>query len=691
MSADNSFVIGVDVGGTFTDVVCSDQTDTWRAKSPTVPNDFGAGVLAACQLVAEERQLGLDELLSDTVRFGLGTTAVTNVFASQTGCRIGLITTAGFEDHFHLARSARHGNDGWLELPWNPLPRDAVVGINERIDREGRICVELSEEEVEQAARYLAETHQAEAIAISFLWSFLNPEHEQSAVEIIRNLHPDVQVFCGSKLNPTLREYDRTREAVLSAYACGALDGVAKLADDLRQRGLQTPLLLLHSGGGAVSVSEAMNEPLQLAYSGPASGAIAAAEVARTVGSPNAISVDVGGTSVDICVIQGCEPERRSGVEADSLGSGLSSVHVGSVGAGGGTIVWVDDRGMLRIGPQSARAEPGPACYGRGGTEPTITDAMLLLGYIDPHKFIGGSMKLDVAAAQVAFEQLGRKIGMTAIEAAHGAREVAIVEMARPVRGRMATAGIDPREYALISFGGSGSLFAPEIATELNLPCTFSPKLASVLSAFGASSADLRRERIATLLNILPVQGEEIESRIDALRQQVSDDLALDGVSAESQSVRFEVEVRIQKQKASVCLPLPNGRFDSAAILESFVERHESRYGKGTVTPSSQVELSLLRAIGTGVTERASFPSDVAIEGRGALRATESRPVWIHSEQVEVPVFNANFLCSGDVIDGPALVDAPDTSVWIPENSQLAVERGQTLKITSALDPVRLN
>ncbi|MDE0364100.1 MAG: hydantoinase/oxoprolinase family protein [Gammaproteobacteria bacterium] len=691
MSADNRFVIGVDVGGTFTDVVCSDQTDTWRAKSPTVPSDFGAGVMAACQLVAAECCHGLDELLSRTVRFGLGTTAVTNVFASQTGCRIGLITTAGFEDHFHLARSARHGNDGWLELPWNPLPRDAVVGINERIDREGKVCIELSEEEVEQAARYLAETHQVEAIAISFLWSFLNPEHEQSAADIIRNLCPDVQVFCGSKLNPTLREYDRTREAVLSAYAFGALDGVAKLSDDLRERGLQSPLLLLHSGGGAMSVSEAMNEPLHLAYSGPASGAIAAAEVARRVRSPNAISFDVGGTSVDICVIQECEPERKSGVEADSIGSGLSSVHVGSVGAGGGAIVWVDDRDMLRIGPHSARAEPGPACYGRGGTEPTITDAMLLLGYIDPHKFIGGSMKLDTAAAQRAFDKLGQKIGMTTIEAAHGAREVAIVEMARPVRGRLATAGIDPRKYSLISFGGSGSLFAPEIARELNVPVTFSPKLASVLSAFGASSADLRRERIATLLKIFPVKREEIESRVDVLRQQVSDDLALDGVRAESQSIRFEVEVRILKQKASVCLPLPNGCFDSAAILESFIEIHESRYGKGTVTPNSQIELSLLRAIGTGVTERASFPSDVANEGRGEFGATESRPVWINKEQAEVPVFTADLLCAGDVIAGPALVDAPDTSVWVPANAQLIVERGQTLKITDDLDRDRLS
>ncbi|MCY3640758.1 MAG: hydantoinase/oxoprolinase family protein, partial [Gammaproteobacteria bacterium] len=467
-------VIGIDVGGTFTDVVCSDGATTWKAKSPTIPDNFGEGVIKGCELIAGQMEVGLEDMLSAVERFGLGTTAVTNVLATRQGLRVGLLTTAGFEKHLHLARGSRVNVDGWLEMPWNPVGSADILGIEERIDRGGNVVEPLNQAAVERAVHRLCAERGVEALAVSFLWSCRNSTHEKAAADIARRAYPGLPVFSGVELHPIQREYERTTMAVLNAYTARALDGVEDLERDLRTLGLKVPLLLLHSGGGAMTVADARESPLGLASSGPAAGTVAAGELARVVGPEDAMCCDMGGTSTDVSVVMEGTAERRQQAIINGLVTGVSSIDVESIGAGGGSIAWIDSRGMLRVGPKSARAIPGPVCYGRGGTTPTITDANLLLGYISPESFKSGGIELDIEAASAACESLGAEIGLSAMEVAYGIREIAIAEMEKAILARLASSGHDPRKLSIVSIGGSGSLFVPTIAKQLGFKSTIS-------------------------------------------------------------------------------------------------------------------------------------------------------------------------------------------------------------------------
>ena len=380
---ENGGCIGVDVGGTFTDAVLTDGVGVWRAKSPTTPDNIGVGVLKAIELASNRAGTELDRVLPVVRRFGLGTTAVTNVLASRAGRRVGLITTKGFEELVPMARGRKiHDEDGWLTTPAEIVSRHRIVGVTERVDRDGGVVTPLDVEDVVKAAAELIEDKQADTLAVSFLWSFRNPIHEEKAVAILKERYPDVAVVSGAALHPAVREYERTTFALLNAYVTGAFAGIEQLCTDLEQRGLVVPLLLVHSAGGSISVNEARRVPVGLAESGPAAGVAASAQVANAEGIPDVITCDMGGTSFDVSVISGGEPIRRTRGELMGVWTALSLVDVESIGAGGGSIGWADARGMLRVGPRSAGSVPGPACYGWGGVDPTVTDALLVLGYL---------------------------------------------------------------------------------------------------------------------------------------------------------------------------------------------------------------------------------------------------------------------------------------------------------------------
>ena len=397
-----ALTIGIDVGGTFTDAVLGDGTSTLRAKALTTPDDISRGVIAACELMAARKGVALDALLPSVARFGLGTTAVTNALASRTGRRVDLITTRGFEDCVPSANARSVSVDGWLRLPWSIVDRRCILGVGERIDRDGRVLLPLREEEVIEAARTLMEVEGAEALAVSFLWSFRNPAHEEQAVAVLARAFPHISVTSGAALLPQAREYERSTLALLNAYTSGALRGVDALQAELDSRGLGVPILLMHSAGGSISASEAHRMPIGLAQSGPAAGVTAAAMLAAQSGHRNAVSCDMGGTTLDIAIVMNCEPLRKVRGEVMGVWTALSLIDVDSIGAGGGSIAWRDALGILRVGPRSAGSYPGPACYGRGGEQPTVTDALLVAGYIDPARFLGGAMALDTAAAHAA-------------------------------------------------------------------------------------------------------------------------------------------------------------------------------------------------------------------------------------------------------------------------------------------------
>jgi N-methylhydantoinase A len=679
--SERAFVVGIDVGGTFTDAVCSDGANVWRAKAPTNPAKFSDGVIGSCARLAEQLEVTLEVFLPQIVRFGLGTTAVTNVLATQRGRTVGLITTAGFEDHLHAMRGHRKSADGWLVLGWNPVGKDAVRGIHERIDRHGQVLQGMDASEVAAAARSLVEGQGVNAFAVSFLWSFRNPIHERLAVKSIREIYPDVPVFSGAELSPVMREYERTTLAVLNAFTSDALDGVEELGCELHRLGLKAPMLLLQSGGGAITVDEARATPIALASSGPAAGAVAAGEVTMAHGLRNGLCCDMGGTSIDVAVVVDGIPHRRLSTEIGGLVTSQSAVDVESIGAGGGSIAWIDDRGLLRVGPQSARATPGPVCYGRGGTVPTVTDALVLLGYIDPASFIGGSMQLDVQAARSACEVLGAPLGLSALETAYGIREIALAEMGKALRARISSGGIDVRKFGVVAFGGCGPLLAVSMAQELDLQWVLTPAIASVLSAYGAATADIRRERSLAINELLPQAVAAARAAIAELKERADADLAHQNVAPENRELVCEVDLRFYRQRNFLTLVVDDGRVESDELLHRFRDAYAEQYGLSAITDHSQVELSNVRVIGIGRTIRAVLPDTLSPRrGEAAAEASGHRSVYLgRGDQITVPVFDAETLRPGDVIRGPALLDKVDTTLWAPRGSSVFVEANGSL------------
>jgi N-methylhydantoinase A len=679
-----AYCIGVDVGGTFTDVVLSDGRRVWRAKSPSSTTALDEGVIAGCRLVAQRAGTTLERLLPQVARFGLGSTAVTNVIAARTGRRVGLITTHGFEDLVPIARVRREPREGWLVPPDGLIERDWILGVAERIDRDGKILQPLDSNEVVKAARTLLEKQRVEAIAVSFLWSCVNPIHEQQALQAIRAANPDVPVVSGAALHPVVREYERTTFALLNAYTSGALSGIDELVDELQQLGLSRPPLLIHSGGGSISVAEGRRAPAVLAESGPAAGVVGALAVCRAEEISDAVACDMGGTSFDMSIIRQSEPLRRTRGNLMGVWTALAMVDIESVTAGGGSIGWADSMGFLRVGPRSAGARPGPACYGRGGTNPTVTDALVVLGYIDPKHFLGGEMHLDPEAARNACARLGSELGTDAVKAAWGIWEIAKVEMIRALRAQFAQRGLDPREFAIISMGGCGGLFNPLIAQELGVRRVLIPELTSVLSAFGAANADIRRERTRSIGMLLPAAGESLAVIATELTQTVADDLAADGIAAAGRTVSFEADLRFMRQQFELTIPCDPG-FGAQAqndLINAFTSEYQRRYGQGALVLGAPVELVSLRAVGRGQTVRAELvrsPANPAAQ----IQQKRKRQIWVgDGSQVQpmlVDVLSSIDLRPGEVIQGPALLDGADTTIWIPPRVRARLSEHRTI------------
>jgi N-methylhydantoinase A len=684
----NDVCVGVDVGGTFTDAVLTDGLGIWRAKSPTTPGDVGRGVLAAVEVAARRAGSDSESVLPAVQRFGLGTTAVTNVLASRVGRRVGLITTHGFEELVSFARGRRiHDEEGWLTPPPEIVSPRCIVGVDERMDRDGNVVRPLDPSEVVARARALVEDEHVEALAVSFLWSFRNPLHEQQAIAALAEALPDIPAVSGAALHPAIREFERTTFALLNAYTQGAFAGIDTLAAELAERGLRVPLLLVHSAGGSISVDEARRLPIGLAESGPAAGVTAAASVAGQLDVANLVTCDMGGTSFDVSVVERGQPARRSRGELMGVWTALSLIDVESIGAGGGSIAWIDARGMLRVGPRSAGAEPGPACYGRGGLDATVTDALVVLGYVDAARFLGGDMALDAAAAMEACARVGEPLGLDARDAAWGIRQLALAGMVKAVRSRLAARGLDPRTHALFSYGGCGALFTPSIAAAIGSPRVLIPELASVLSAYGAATADVRRERLKAVLSQFPVDARFIEKGTAELTEGVLEDLAADGIPSDQRQVTFEADLRFRRQVWEIPIPLRAGHLDDAAMSEledAFRDEYGRRYGRGSIVLNAPIEFVSLRAIGTGRTLKATIDAmDLAPAGPDTVPdPVGQRAVWVErgpDGRQDVSVYRADDLHPGQTLRGPALVDGTDTTIWVPEATSLRVSSHGTL------------
>jgi len=498
------YLVGVDIGGTFTDCVVLDRAGNITAtKAASTPGNFAGGMLAAMQVAAERLGLPFDAFCERISVLTHGTTVGTNALIQRKGAKVGLLATKGHEDAIHIMRGSRGVTSRDIakvvhfpesQKPDPIVPKRLIAGVSERVDCFGEVVVALNETEAEAAIRRLLAAG-CDAIAICFLWSFRHPEHERRVRELVRRIAPDVFVSCSIDIAPKWGEYERVTATALNAYIGPVMSRyLSSLDRRLRRHGYRQPLQITQCGGGSVSVEKAMHAPLLTLDSGPVSGVTASVFFGKLIGEPNVITTDMGGTSFDVGIIADGRPEYSFISNVIQYDYFLPKVDIQAIGSGGGSLARVDEFGRtLRVGPDSAGADPGPACYGKGNTVPTVTDADVVLGYIDPDNFLGGRMKLDKAKAVAAVKSVADSLGMSVPEAASGIATIAEFKMADIIRKMTVEKGRDPREFVLFAFGGAGPVHAGVFGAELGVRKVIVPlrEIASTWCAFGAAAADI--------------------------------------------------------------------------------------------------------------------------------------------------------------------------------------------------------
>ncbi|MEO0992718.1 MAG: hydantoinase/oxoprolinase family protein [Pseudomonadota bacterium] len=654
-------IVGVDVGGTFTDLVLLDPGSgaVRLAKVPSTPGHEADGVLAA--LEAGQTDLLRTDLIVH------GTTTTTNAVLERRFARTGLITTAGFRDVLELGRRTRPQAYGMTGSFTPVIPRDLRLEVPERMDAEGRVVIPLDEAAVADAARALLAAG-CEAVVVHFLHAYANPAHERRAGEVIAALWPNGYVTLGHRLLAESREYERGVTAAVNAGVQPLLARyVAKLGEDLAVRGYAGDVLVVNGNGGMVSSRLVAAEAAKAVMSGPASGVIAAARTGRAAGVPDLITYDMGGTSTDVALVRGAVPAVSAEIEVDyALPIHVPMVDVRTVGAGGGSIARVTASGLLEVGPESAGAVPGPICYGRGGTEPTISDANMLLGRLDPARLAaveGGVSLGDVAAV---FERLGEPLGLDATGAAAAVIRMANTRMAGAIRMVSVSLGADPRDFALFAFGGAGPLHATALARELGVPRVLVPARPGITNALGCVLADLRHDFVQTLNR--PLDALDERALHDAFAAQVADGEALldrERVEIRARRHLYSVDMQFVGQSHVLRVPLEGPAPSLAELHTRFAEVYFERF---------RIELAEGRAnlvnVNTSVIgERAAPDLSTLIdpEGRAATLAeaqSGTRPVHFGA-WVETPVYARDRLPLDAVIDGPAVLQQMDTTVLV--------------------------
>ncbi len=584
---------GVDVGGTFTDLVALVDGRVVAVKVPTTPDDQSAGVLDALAVS------GLDLPAIGELRHG--TTVATNALLERRGARTAFVTNVGFRDVIEIGRQDRPSlYDLTRDRPPPLVPRELRLTVPGRMGPAGELAP-LDEQALEAAARRLAEAN-VEAVAVGFLFSYLHPEHEVRAGERLRAALPGVHVALSSEVLPEFREYERFSTAVASAYLAPRLEAyLRRLAESLVASGAPEPLVMQSSGGVATS-EDVARRAAGAVLSGPAGGAVGAAEVARLAGFPDALTLDMGGTSADVALVRDGRVATTTKTDVGGVPIGLPAVDVHSVSAGGGSIAWVDSGGALRVGPESAGADPGPAAYGRGGSEPTVTDAHVVLGHLADGVALGGEIRLSRARAEEAVGRLADRLGLAASETASGIVRVADAEMARALRLVSVERGVDPRGLALVAFGGAGPMHACALAEELGIATVIVPQRSGVLSALGLALADRRSDRVAPAGGDTGVVFAVLEAGLEGNELERSADLRYRGQG-------FELTVEAD---------------DAGRLAERFGEAHERRYGYRLDEP---VELVALRVTARARDARPDWrddPDGIDVEGPAVLDLGEA-------------------------------------------------------------------
>lgn len=652
-TATPSLKVAVDIGGTFVDAISydSDSGAITVHKVPTTPAEPAAGVLQGVVELVDD----LDAIES----FAHGTTLGLNAILQRNGADVGIITNEGFSDLIEIARAAiptDHMYDFSFQRPAPLVPRRHRRGVPGRIDAQGVEVVALDLDAVEAAGRSLVEDHGLRSIAVVFLHSYVDPTHERLAADRLRAAFPDVAVSISSDLTREYREYERTSTVTLDAYIRPVLnDYIASLETALSEGGLASPLQIMRSGGGAMTAELARRAPLTTVLSGPAGGVVGTSFLARELGLDRVLSFDVGGTSVDSCVIENGEPSEVHEATIDGLPLLIPIFDIRTIGAGGGSIAWMDE-GLLKVGPRSAGAVPGPVAYGKGGSEPTVTDAALALGYLDPARFLGGQMDVDAEAARAAIAtRIAEPLGMDPTRAAESVFRILTARTVGALREITIERALDPREFTLLAFGGAGPLLGPMVGRELEIDTTMVPRVPAAFSAFGMLMSDLEYEFAATSLQPLDdLALTEIAEQFGELEAQAVAVLDEQGVAADRRRLVRTLDVRYRGQEHA--LPVEFGAEDTAAtVLDRFNALHAARHGHAMQEPGQILSIRL-RAIGEQ--PKPSLPL-VEVSDGAPVAPVEHRDAWDVATGAWAPfaVYERDALRAGDRIEGPAVVE----------------------------------
>jgi N-methylhydantoinase A len=671
------YSLGIDIGGTFTDIVLYNHADVrvFSHKELTTPEEPTTGAICGVNALLKREQVEGAKIS----RIVHATTLFTNALIERRGVKTGLITTLGFRDTLEMRREFKFDlYDLFIELPACLVPREARLEAIERVRADGSVDTPLNEESVRTAGRALV-SQGIESVAITFLHAYANPEHERRARDILKSEFPKLYVSISCEVAPQIREYERTSTTVANAYVLPIADQyLERLEQQLKALGIGCPLLMMLSNGGLTHVGEARRFPVQLLESGPAAGAIAAAYFSKRSGIADVLAFDMGGTTAKLAIVEDNQPLLAHSFEAArekrfATGSGIpiniATVELIEIGAGGGSIAHLDSMNLLKVGPKSASSRPGPACYSRGGTVPTVTDANLLLGHLNPDAFAGGTMKLSTQAANDALAPIAKALTTDEQQTADGVLAIVNENMAAAARVHVAERGFDASKFTLLLTGGGGPLHGCDVARRLGIKRVLCPPGAGVASALGLLIAPARVDRSKTLAkplaSVTPQSLEAMFISLEADAEKVMKDTLVEGAKYHCER---SADIRFAGQGFELITRLPDGPYDTntpAKILEAFAAGYARVFGQ--VPPVQEVELVNLRvaAIETGVDR----PLNLASSGREQWKhGATSRNVWLSADKAwsSAPVVARESLKQGDSLQGPAIVEDASSTLVIP-------------------------
>ena len=679
-------IVGVDIGGTFTDVVCVDRRsgEIHFTKVSTNYADIIEGVLDGVRKILD--LIGASP--SDIERIAHGTTIATNVVVQRKGAKTTVFTTHGFEDVLEIGRLKRNRMYDLnidVQTPVFLAPRRFRVGVPERLDPDGKVIQPLDEAFVAEAITDMRTRHRIEAVAVVYLYSFKDGTHERRTRDIIKDLYPDLFISLSSEVNPIFREYERTVVTTFDAYMRPTVETfMATLERQLRDFGLDAEVHVMQSRGGVTSTRIAAQRPVNLFLSGPAAGVVGGAELARATDNPEVVTIDIGGTSSDVALISGGMPAVNPSSEIAGYTVPISMVGINTIGAGGGSLLWMDASDIMRVGPRSAGSDPGPACYGRGGAEPTITDASLQLGYLNPAGFAGGELDLDSGLAERALAEIADRLGMSIAEAAVGAHRIINVQMAEQIRLITIKKGHDPRQFTLMAFGGAGPLHAGALASMLGMKGCLIPQTPGVLSAFGLLNANVEVEQQTSYLTpIVDADPDDLATTLKGLEERCVAIMREDGFNVETVRARYSADLRYIGQSHEIAVPLADG-VGGAEIIRRVIKDYEDQYVRlYGYSNKTDVEIVNLRAVAYKPTESLN---DLHLRGPEDQEegAVGERDVWFlgNDRALKTQIYQRDRLRQGQSILAPAIIEQTDTTTLVYPGQSAVVDEHYNLLIT---------